>query len=99
MSLHEFFCLSEVLYIIMLNVSLKTHVIVGMHVRMAMSSEVQSQLSKHNTLAIAGNLEVKGNSGGGAATAVFRHQISPVSSVELIASTGVHSLIGVHTSR
>lgn len=66
---------------------------------MAMSSEVQSKISKLDTLAIAGNLEVKGNSGGGAATAVFRHQLSSVSSIELMASAGLHSLIGVQASR
>ncbi|KAF3448336.1 hypothetical protein FNV43_RR09049 [Rhamnella rubrinervis] len=66
---------------------------------MAMTSEVQSQISKLNTLAIAGNLEVKGNSGGGAATIVFRHQISSVSSIELVATAGLHSVIGVQTSR
>jgi hypothetical protein len=42
---------------------------------MAMTSEVQSQISKRNAIAIGGNLVVNGNSGGGAATAVFRHQI------------------------
>ena len=66
---------------------------------MAMRSDVQSQISKLNTLAIAGNLEVKGNSGGGAATAVFRRQMSSVSSIELMATAGLHSLIGVQTSR
>ncbi|XP_015896607.1 chaperone protein dnaJ 13 [Ziziphus jujuba] len=66
---------------------------------MAMSSEVQSKISKLDTLAIAGNLEVKGNSGGGAATAVFRHQLSSVSSIELMASAGLHALVGVQASR
>ncbi|KAF4353086.1 hypothetical protein F8388_016931 [Cannabis sativa] len=66
---------------------------------MAMRSDVQSQISKKNTLAIAGNLEVNGNAGGGAATAVFRHQLSSVSSIEFLASAGLHALVGVHSTR
>ncbi|KAG8382429.1 hypothetical protein BUALT_Bualt05G0076300 [Buddleja alternifolia] len=73
--------------------------IVMLNVRMAMASEVQSQISKRNSLAIGGNLAVNANSGGGAATAVLRHHISPVSSVELMGSIGLQSLIGVQTSR
>ncbi|KAI3844845.1 hypothetical protein MKX03_004566, partial [Papaver bracteatum] len=41
---------------------------------MAMSSEVQSQISKRNTVAIGGNLSVNNNSGGGFATSVLRHK-------------------------
>ncbi|PQQ13699.1 chaperone protein dnaJ 13 [Prunus yedoensis var. nudiflora] len=67
--------------------------------RMAMTSSVQSQISKHNTLSIGGNLAVNGNSGGGAATIVFGHQLSSVSSIEFIGSAGLRSLIGVQTSR
>ncbi|XP_040986142.1 chaperone protein dnaJ 13 [Juglans microcarpa x Juglans regia] len=66
---------------------------------MAMASEVESQLSKRNAISIGGNLAVNGNSGGGVATGVFRHQISPVSSVQFMASAGLRSLIGVETSR
>ncbi|XP_017973537.1 PREDICTED: chaperone protein dnaJ 13 [Theobroma cacao] len=66
---------------------------------MAMASEVQSQLSKRNALAIGGNLEVKQNSGGGVASAVFRHQISSVSSIEFMGSAGLRSLVGVQMTR
>lgn len=66
---------------------------------MAMSSELQSQLSKHDTVAIGGNLAVTGNSGTGGASAVLRHQISPVSSIEFTASAGLRSLIGIQTTR
>ncbi|XP_057478462.1 chaperone protein dnaJ 13-like isoform X1 [Actinidia eriantha] len=66
---------------------------------MAMSSEVQTQISKRNAIAIGGNLQVNGNSGGGAATVVVRHQLSSVSSIEFMASAGLRSLIGVQTSR
>ncbi|XP_073047860.1 chaperone protein dnaJ 13 [Primulina eburnea] len=66
---------------------------------MAMASEVQSQISKSNSIAIGGNLAVKGYSGGGGATAVFRHQLSPVSSVELMGSLGLQSLLGIQTTR
>ncbi|GAB2226784.1 hypothetical protein Droror1_Dr00008575 [Drosera rotundifolia] len=66
---------------------------------MQMSSEVQSQISKKNTVAIGGNLAVVGKSGQGTATSVFRHQISPVSSIEMMGSAGLHSLIGVQSTR
>ncbi|KAJ9173390.1 hypothetical protein P3X46_016531 [Hevea brasiliensis] len=66
---------------------------------MAMSSEVHSKLSKHNTIAIGGNLEVQESSGGAAASAVLRHQLSSVSSIEFIASAGLRALIGVQTTR
>ncbi|XP_073141063.1 chaperone protein dnaJ 13 [Henckelia pumila] len=66
---------------------------------MAMASEVQSQISKSNSISIGGNLAVKGYSGVGGATAVFRHQLSPVSSVELMGSLGLQSLLGIQTSR
>lgn len=67
--------------------------------RMAMSSEVHSQLSKSNTLAFGGNLEVNENSGGGAASLVLRHQMSSVSSIEFLASAGLRALIGLQTTR
>ncbi|TQE04375.1 hypothetical protein C1H46_009994 [Malus baccata] len=66
---------------------------------MAMTSSVQSQISKHNTLSIGGNLAVNGNAGGGAATVVFGHQMSSVSSIEFIGSAGLRSLIGLQTTR
>lgn len=64
-----------------------------------MSSEVQSQISKRNTIAVGGNLAVTGNSGGGAATFLLRHQLSPISSIEFMASAGLRALIGVQASR
>ena len=42
---------------------------------------------------------MNGDEGGGAATAVFRHQLSEVSSVEVVASAGLRALIGVQTTR
>ncbi|KAL4324145.1 hypothetical protein GQ457_11G022670 [Hibiscus cannabinus] len=66
---------------------------------MSMTSEVQSQLSKRNTIAIGGDLGVKENSGGGVASGVFRHQISSDSSIEFMGSIGLRSLIGVQTTR
>ncbi|XP_050375706.1 chaperone protein dnaJ 13 [Argentina anserina] len=66
---------------------------------MAMTSTVQSQISKRNTLSIGGYVAANGNSGGGGATLVFGHQLSPVSSMEIVASTGLRSLLGVQTSR
>ena len=66
---------------------------------MSMSSDLQSQISKRNAIAIGGNLAVNGNVGGGAATIAFRHQISSVSSIEFMASAGLRALLSVQTSR
>ncbi|OAY60024.1 hypothetical protein MANES_01G080300v8 [Manihot esculenta] len=66
---------------------------------MAMSSEVHFQLSKRNTIAIGGNLEVQESSGGAAASAVLKHQLSSVSSIEFMASAGLRALVGVQTTR
>ncbi|XP_042503585.1 chaperone protein dnaJ 13-like [Macadamia integrifolia] len=66
---------------------------------MEMSSEVQSQISKRNTIAVRGNMTVYGNSGGGAANVVLRHHISTVASIEFMASAGLRSLIVVQMSR
>lgn len=68
-------------------------------IRMAMTSEIQSQLSKRNALTFSGNLAVDGHEGGGAASAVFSHQLSDVSSLEFVASAGLRALIGVQASR
>lgn len=66
---------------------------------MAMSSEVQSQLSKRNSVAIGGNLVVSGTSGTGAASAMLRHQLSPVSSIEVMATAGLRAIVGIQTTR
>ncbi|XP_061357836.1 chaperone protein dnaJ 13 [Gastrolobium bilobum] len=71
----------------------------GLFRGMAMTSEIQSQLSKRNAVTISGNLAVDGKEGGGAATALFRHEMSEVSSIEFVASAGLRALIGVQTSR
>ncbi|KAK2969438.1 hypothetical protein RJ640_012838 [Escallonia rubra] len=66
---------------------------------MSMASEVQSQISKRNVIAIGGNLAVNGSAGGAAASAVLRHQLSSISSIEFMASAGLRALIGFQTSR
>ncbi|KAJ0259740.1 Chaperone protein dnaJ 13 [Hirschfeldia incana] len=66
---------------------------------MVMASQVQSQLSKDDAIAIAGNLAADQRSGGGIGTAILRRQLSPVSSIEFVASTGLQSLIGMQTTR
>lgn len=68
-------------------------------IRMAMTSEIQSQLSKRSVAVIGGNLAVDGHVGGGAANAVLSHQLSEASSIEFMASAGLRSLLGVQTSR
>ncbi|CAI9095813.1 OLC1v1031835C1 [Oldenlandia corymbosa var. corymbosa] len=65
---------------------------------MAMASEVQSQISKKNVVALGGNLAVDGKSGGGVATVVFRRQVSPAFTVEAMGSAGLRALIGIQAS-
>ncbi|KAM3408939.1 hypothetical protein ACQJBY_001773 [Aegilops geniculata] len=66
---------------------------------MGMSSEIELPVSKQNTVTVGGNLVVDGTTGSGAATAVLRHQLSSVSSIDFIATAGLRSLIGVQTFR
>ena len=66
---------------------------------MGMSSEVQLPVSKLNTVTVGGNLVVNGTAGTGAATVVLGHQLSSVSSIDLMATVGLRSLIGVQTFR
>lgn len=66
---------------------------------MSMNSEIQSQISKNNIIAVGGTLAVKGSDGDAAANAVFRHQLSSVSTIEIMASAGLRGLIGVQASR
>ncbi|XP_039121698.1 chaperone protein dnaJ 13 [Dioscorea cayenensis subsp. rotundata] len=71
----------------------------GMMRGMAMSTGIQSQISKRNTVVMGGNLAVNGNAGTGAASVLLRHQVSPVASVEFMATAGLRALIGMQTSR
>ncbi|XP_066373726.1 chaperone protein dnaJ 13-like [Miscanthus floridulus] len=66
---------------------------------MAMSSEVELPVSKQNTVVVGGNLAVNGAAGSGAASTVLRHQLSPVSSIEFMATAGLRSVIGTQMSR
>ncbi|KAM3402595.1 hypothetical protein ACQJBY_006448 [Aegilops geniculata] len=67
--------------------------------RMGMSSEIELPVSKQNTVTVGGNLVVDGTTGSGAATAVLRHQLSSVSTIDFMATAGLRSLIGVQTFR
>ncbi|KAF5734896.1 DnaJ heat shock N-terminal domain-containing family protein [Tripterygium wilfordii] len=66
---------------------------------MAMASQLDSQLSKRDTVTIGGSLQVNETFGGGAATVLLRHRLSTVSSIEFMASAGLRTLIGVQTTR
>lgn len=66
---------------------------------MGMSTQVQLPVSKLNTVTVGGNLVVNGTAGTGAATVVLGHQLSSVSSIDLMATVGLRSLIGVQTFR
>lgn len=66
---------------------------------MGMSSQTELPVSKLNTVTVGGNLVVNGAAGTGAATAVLRHQLSSVSSIDFMATVGLRSLIGVQTFR
>ncbi|KAL5728298.1 Chaperone protein dnaJ 13 [Ranunculus cassubicifolius] len=66
---------------------------------MAMASEIESQISKNDIIAVGGNMAVAGNNGGGGATVLLRHQASPVASVEFMASVGLRALLGAQMTR
>ncbi|KAI3913836.1 hypothetical protein MKX01_021898 [Papaver californicum] len=66
---------------------------------MAMSSEVQSQITERNTMAIGGLLSVNNKAGGRFATAVLGHQVSSVASAEFTVSVGLQALIGAQMTR
>lgn len=68
-------------------------------IRMAISSDVQAQVSKRNTVGIGGNLLVIGESGTGNLSMTARNQLSSVSSIEFMATSGLRSIIGLQTSR
>ncbi|ONM05225.1 Chaperone protein dnaJ 13 [Zea mays] len=59
-----------------------------------MRGQVELPVSKQNTVVVGGNLIVNGSAGSGAATTVLRHQLSPVSSIEFMATAGLRSVIG-----
>ncbi|KAK8965482.1 Chaperone protein dnaJ 13 [Platanthera guangdongensis] len=86
--------------LLLANLSLPQYLEGGSIVRgMVMFSELESQLSKRNSMSIGGNLSVTGESGTGSASALLRHQISSVASIEFMASAGLRALLGVQTSR
>lgn len=58
-----------------------------------MVSEVHSKISNPNAISMGGNLAVKGNSGGGSASVILRHQTSSVSSVKFLGSFGLLGLV------
>uniref|UniRef100_A0A2P2LJT1 Uncharacterized protein MANES_01G080300 n=1 Tax=Rhizophora mucronata TaxID=61149 RepID=A0A2P2LJT1_RHIMU len=63
------------------------------------SSQLHSQLSKRDAIQIGGDLHVQENVGAGAASILFKHQLSSVSSLEFVASAGLRALIGIQTTR
>ncbi|CAK9883200.1 unnamed protein product [Sphagnum jensenii] len=66
---------------------------------MAMSTEVQAQVSKKDTIVLGGNMALRRGLGGGSVTLVLRRQLSPVSSVEVLAMVGFRSILSFQTSR
>ncbi|KAH7415328.1 hypothetical protein KP509_14G038100 [Ceratopteris richardii] len=66
---------------------------------MTSTTEVQTHLSKKNVLALGGNIVLREQLGGGALSAVLRHQISADSNVEAVVMVGLRSLISIQTSR
>ncbi|XP_024367053.1 chaperone protein dnaJ 13 [Physcomitrium patens] len=66
---------------------------------MAMTTQVQAQLSKRDTLVLGGNMALRKGLGGGSVTMVLSRQLSPISSVEVLAMIGLRSVLSVHTSR
>jgi DnaJ family protein C protein 11 len=66
---------------------------------MAMSTQVQAQVSKRDTVVLGGNMALRRGLGGGSVTMVLRRQLSPISSVELLAIVGLRSILSLQTSR
>ena len=72
---------------------------VGGGCSMAMSTQIQAQVSKRDTVVLGGNMALRRGMGGGSVTVVLRRQISPISSVELLAMVGLRSILSFQTSR
>eukprot|EP00249_Psilotum_nudum_P019610 c27340_g2_i2 orf=73-1476(+) len=66
---------------------------------MSSSTQVQSHISKNDTLILGGSMLIRGGAVGGSVNALLRRQTSPVSSVEVLAMAGLRSLFTVQTSR
>jgi hypothetical protein len=58
-----------------------------------MSTQVQAQVSKRDTVVLGGNMALRRGLGGGSVTMVLRRQLSPISSVELLAIVGLRSIL------
>lgn len=56
-------------------------------------------ISKRNSLVLGGNIAFRQQRGGGALSALFRHQISSEADLEVLAMIGMRSLLSVQTSR
>jgi hypothetical protein len=66
---------------------------------MAMSTQVQAQVSKRDTVVLGGNMALRRGLGGGSVTMVLRRQLSPISTVEVLAMVGLRSILSLQTSR
>lgn len=66
---------------------------------MTSSTEVQTRISKRNSLVLGGNIAFRQQRGGGALSAHFRHQISSEADLEILAIIGMRPLLSVQTSR
>lgn len=66
---------------------------------MAMSTQVQVQISKKDTVFLGGNMALQKGLGGGSATVLVKRQISPISAIDLLSMVGLRSLLSLQTSR
>lgn len=66
---------------------------------MAMSTQVQVQISKRDTVLLGGNMALQKGLGGGSVTVLVKRQISPISAIDLLAMVGLRSLLSLQTSR
>eukprot|EP00850_Spirogloea_muscicola_P014073 SM000098S25153 [mRNA] locus=s98:474320:479179:- [translate_table: standard] len=66
---------------------------------MVMSTQVQAQTGERDLLVLGGTVVAKRSLGGGTLMTVFRRQLSPQASWEVLATAGMRSLIGFQTSR
>lgn len=66
---------------------------------MAMTTLVQAQVSKRDTVMLGGNMALRSGLGRGSVTMGLRRQLSPISTVEFLAMAGLRSILSLQTSR
>ncbi|XP_024541454.1 chaperone protein dnaJ 13 [Selaginella moellendorffii] len=66
---------------------------------MGMTTQIQAQISKKDTVLAGGNMFLRRNMGGGSMTGVLRHQYCPATSLEFMATLGLRSVLNWQITR